>query len=205
MPDLLPIALAGLVGFAANYGLERFRRRGALNEARRKAYASWFTSEEVMYVRVKGVCERLVGFPKNHEKYESLVAEVRSLTDEIRSLVTAMNDAFLAERSWRVRKKLSSLNEILVSVLDTLDFAARHYTENLWFHEQFEKMTDDSIKGLPDEERALWSTAKKQFEQHDAECPFKSEAFRTRLSRTLERVHDQAGSLREVLARKLSQ
>jgi len=192
------------VGFAANYVLERIKRRHAMSDARRKAYAAWFTNEELLRQRIRRVCEKLVGFPKDESRHAAVTLEVASLANEAKTLAAAMNEAFLAENSRHVRKQLSVLTELLVGIADTLDFAARHYGENLEFHKQFAEMDEGTLSKLPAEKRTEWERLKADFAQHDATCPFKSPTFRSDLETTLATFHKNATELRNALAGRLS-
>jgi hypothetical protein len=98
MSDLVSGIIGAAVGFFANYSIERFRRRGVINDVRRKAYATWFASEALMSERLKSVCERLSGFPRDIERHMALTAEMSALAADLKTLVTSMNEAFLAEK-----------------------------------------------------------------------------------------------------------
>ena len=204
MSELIAGIAGAAIGYCANLSIERFRRRGVITDARRKAYATWFTSESLMCEKLKAVCNKLAGFPRDMERHRALTAEVSSLADEVKVLVTAMNEAFLLERKRSVRRQLTLLNGSLVTILGNLDFAARHYGENLEFHAMLEKMTDERLRELDVETRNIWQGVKDKFEEHDAECPFKSPVFRDEMVTLLERAHSQAGGLRERLASTLS-
>jgi len=192
------------VGFIANYVVERFRRRGTMNDARRRAYAEWFTREAFIQQRIAMICERLVGFPRDPEKHSALTAEVSLLADDVRALVTATNEAFLSEKRRSIRNALSISSDFLIEILATLDFAARHYGENLEFHELFGKNPEEIRKDLTGDEFTRWMKMKEDFEEHDAECPFKSPNFRDKLSRSLANVHKNSHKLRSRVARKIA-
>jgi hypothetical protein len=131
---VLVSASAGAVfGYFTNYFIERFKRRSQMTDARRKAYASWFTAAALMLRRVKVVSYRIVGFPTDWKKHEALMIEIRSLSDEGRSLITAMNEAFLAEQNLRMRNLLSDLNNRLIHIVGSFEVTGKHYAENLNF------------------------------------------------------------------------
>jgi hypothetical protein len=192
------------VGFFANYFIERFKRRNAMNDDSRKAYASWFTAEALLLRRINTVCDRLVGFPTNRERHEALMVEIRSLADEGKELITSMNEAFLTEKNRDVRDSLSVVNRVFVRIVGTLEFSEQHYKENLAFHEHFERITADELATLPDRERDEWIETKEQFEKHDATCPFKLNEFRLELDEQLALTHKLVEKLRDKLAGTLS-
>lgn len=208
MSDIVSITVSAGVGaffaFSVTYLAERFKRRNVISDASRQAYASWFTAEALMMRRIDVVCEKLVGFPTDRAKHEALVIEVRSLVDEGRTLVTAMNKAFLTEKSRYVRKMLDICNTFLVEIVSDLEFAGRHYEENLDFHEYFNGMTEERLSRLSHIERDKFISLRDRFQKHDAECPFKSRQFREKLGNALARVHKQMERLRETLAGTLS-
>ena len=203
--DFLPIITAcggAIVGSLATYVMERTKRRSAMNDARRKAYASWFTAEALLQHRTEIVSRRMVGFLPDRDRHEALMVEVKSLVDEGRTLVTAMNEAFLSERSRRVRAILSKLHHFLAFVVNALEFVA--HKENLEFHAHYDSKTDIEVDALPDAEREEWISLRERFQKHDAECPFKSPEFGTELREALGEVHNQVERLRETLAGALS-
>jgi hypothetical protein len=204
MSELVAGMAGAAIGYFANLSIERFRRRSVITDARRTVYAAWFTSESMMSERLKAVCDKLVGFPRDMERHRALTAEISSLAEEVKTLVTAMNAAFLLERRRRFRQQLALLNDSLVAILGNLDLAARHYGENLRFHETFENMTVEKLEMLDIETRNRWQETKNSFEKHDAECPFKSPDFRDRLASLLDNAHIAAARLRERLASALS-
>jgi hypothetical protein len=208
MADIASIIGSGfggvIVGFFANYFLERFKRRNAMSDASRKAYASWFTAEGLLLRRVDIVCSKLVGFPTDRAKHDALMVEIGSLVEEGRTLITSMNEAYLTEQNRKVRSRLSSLHSYLINVVGTLEFAARHHKENLEFHESFDGMTDEKLAALPDVERQELISMREEFKKHDAECPFKSSAFREKLTGHMTRIHDMVEGLRDILAGTLS-
>ena len=203
MTSFVPIITAcggAVVGFVASYVIERFKRRSAMNDARRKAYASWFTAEALLVRRTEIVCRKLVGFIPDRERHDTLMAEIKSLVDDGRALVTAMNEAFLAEKVRSVRAILLRLNDFLVFVVADLENAAQHYRDNLAFHENFDSMTDDEVDALPNSDREEWIALRERFQKHDAECFYKSTAFRTELADVLTLVHKEVERLRDILA-----
>ena len=108
--DFLPIITAcggAIVGSLATYVMERTKRRSAMNDARRKAYASWFTAEALLQhraqiVRNNGLISVDLTGTNSYGRLSQVVGGLRG-----RTLVTAMNEAFLSERSRRVRAILS--------------------------------------------------------------------------------------------------
>lgn len=115
-------------------GFRREQNRES-REFRRKAYSAWLTSEELVQRRIRAVCEGLRGFPQDQKHHDAVVAEVQSLLQEVRPLVIALNEALLSEPRRDVRRMLQGLHESLLWILDQLEFAAQHYTENLRLHE----------------------------------------------------------------------
>lgn len=196
---LVSLATATIAFLAGRY-MERLKRRDAMNDIRRNAYASWFVTAEFVNRRTGIVCEKLVGFPRDRKKHAALAEEMASLAMDISKLMTAMNEAYLIEHKWRVRRKLQAINKSLLVVFDALDFAARHYGDDLEFHEEFESMPDDTFAEMPEELRARWNAVKERFKVHDATCPFKSEKFYKTLSGELKELRDETHSLRETLA-----
>lgn len=202
--DIASVIVGATVGFGASYLLERVRRRHAMTDARRKSYATWFTNEELLRQRASRVCEKLVGFPRDEARYAAVTAEVASLADDAKTLAAAMNEAFLAESNSQVRKRLSVMSEFLLKLADTLDFAARHYGENLEFNKTFLEMDEETLSQLSTEQRHEWENMRASFTEHDANCPFKSKEFRLQLAGALDLIHEKAAELRSMLAARLS-
>jgi hypothetical protein len=186
---IVTLGIGAVLGYCANYSIEKFKRQSAMTDARRKAYASWFTSEALLVRRIDIVCGRLVGFPRDPAKHEELMVEISSLVDDGRTLVTAMNEAFLTEKSWRVRRRVSVLHNFLIKLVQRLEAAAQHYKENLAFHEHIDMMTVEQ---------------KEQFLIHDSECYIKSSTFRTELGDDIALGHKEVERLRNSLAGTLS-
>ena len=115
----------------AGLAVARHQRRGQLSDARRESYAEWFTSENLLYERIKSVCDKLVGFPKDREKHAQLTFEVQALASDVQALNAALNRAYLAESSARSRKQLRQITGICSSLCADLIFASEHYKENL--------------------------------------------------------------------------
>jgi hypothetical protein len=227
IPTIIVSAVAGgAFTYCTTYFIERFKRSSIMTDARRKAYASWFTAEALMLRRVHAVSEKLVGFPTDPKRHEALIIEITALVDDGRALITAMNEAFLTESSRNTRKILSSLHEFLITIVSSLEFAGRHYTENLEFHETFsmrlsdiheleakveelsadelEQLSADELRSRLDRVKERWRENKAMFEAHDAECPFKSSKFRDDLRSHAALIHEQVERLRDVLAGTLS-
>ena len=63
------IPLSGVIlAFFVGLAVARYQRRGQLKNALRESYSERFTSENLLYERVKSVCDKLVGFPKDRKK-----------------------------------------------------------------------------------------------------------------------------------------
>jgi hypothetical protein len=201
MIDVPSIAIGAITGYFANYFIERFKRRSAIKDFSRKAYAAWFTAEALILRRVDTVCNKLVGFPTDRARHEALMVEVRSLAEDGRTLITTMNEAFLTEQNRRMRTMLSRLHKHLVGLVETLEFAARHYYENLELHEHFDCLTEDD---LPEAEREEYIALKEEFKKHDASCPFKSSKFQKDLREYTTGLHKIVEEVRDRLAVGLS-
>lgn len=200
---VMPLAVATMA-FVAGLAVARHQRRGQLSNARRESYAEWFTSENLLYEKVKSVCDKLVGFPKDREKHAQLTAEVQVLAGDMEALNAALNRAFLAESSARSRRRLRQITGICSSLCGDLIFASEHYTENLEFHEYFSKTTADERSRWPEDLRLKWQRQKERFEKHDSTCPFKSDIFRQKVVGDIEKLHETAMAFQESLARRTS-
>ena len=200
---LIPLAGAILM-FFAGFAVARYQRRNQLRDARRGSYAEWFTSENLIYERVKSVCDKLVGFPKDRDKHAQLVAEVEALADDMEALTRALNQAYLAERNARSRKRLREITDLCSALCGHLAFAGKHYKENLEFHEFFSETPAEEIGRWPEDLRQRWQWEKDRFEKHDAECPFKSDAFRQQVVDHIEKLHSVVLAFQESLAPETS-
>lgn len=200
---VVPLVVAA-VAFAAGLAVAHHQRQGQLRDARRKSYAEWFTSENLLYERVKSACDRLVGFPKDRDKHAQLVSEVEALADDMQTLNRALHDAYLAESHRRSRKKLRRITGLCSTLCGHLIFASEHYKENLEFHEFFSETTAEERDQWPERLRVEWQRQKERFEKHDAECPFKSDTFRKKVVGDIEKLHKSAMAFQESLARETS-
>jgi hypothetical protein len=79
------------LGSSSTYLIARFNRRGQTIDARRKAYASWFTALELVHNRIVKICATPVGIPKDTEKQSAFTAEIDASTEDNRALLTALN------------------------------------------------------------------------------------------------------------------
>ena len=199
------LPLIGVVlAFFAGLAVARYQRRGQLTDARRNAYAEWLTSENLLYVRIKSVCDKLVGFPKDREKHAELVAQVETLANDMQALTRTLNEAYLAESSVRSRKQLRNITDQCSVLCDQLTFASKHYTENLEFHEYFSGTPTEELSAWPQDLRLRWQREKDRFEKHDAECPFKSDTYRQQVVGHIETLHEAVVAFQESLARQTS-
>ena len=187
-------------GFVAGMVLEKVRRRGAMNDTRRKAYAGWFTQLSLVQQRIDVVCQGLVGFPKEHEKRDELIKRIDCLAPDVRALVGAMNEAYLAEYRHEVRQLMLKIHDGLLAICDSLEFAAGHYRENLELHGHFGSLTPDDLAKMPDDARAVWQAATQKFDEHDSTCPFKSRQFHDNLRDHANLLNGRALTLREIIA-----
>ena len=196
--------VAAAISFIAGLVVARHRRRGHLRDARRKSYSEWFTNENLLYERVKSVCDKLVGFPKDRDKHAQLVSEVEALAGDMKALNRALNDAYLAENRARSRRRLRQITGVCSSLCGDLTFASEHYKENLEFHEFFSESTAAERSKWTENQRVRWQLVKERFEKHDAECPFKSDTFRRKVVGDIEKLHEAVLAFQESLARETS-
>ena len=204
LSDVAIPLIGAAVAFFAGLAVAGHQRRGQLRDARRKSYSVWFTSENLLYERVKSVCDKLVGFPRDRDKHAQLMSEVQALAGDMEALNRALHDAYLAESRARSRRKLRQITEHCSSLCGHLTFAGRHYRENLEFHEYFSETTPEERSKWSEELRLRWKREKERFEKHDAECPFKSDTFRLKVVDAIEKLHKAVMDFQESLAHETS-
>lgn len=205
-------AVGAALGFGANWLLERTRRRNAIDQACRQAYAAWFTAEATLHRRMQTLAGKLVGFPKDAENHLLLTQEIATLLTENRSLITATNEAFFVERNGYLRRQLKYLHDYIGILCGELEFAVKHYGENLSLHNQYtnkeiEQLTPKQVARLSTEAREgleLWRSQREQFNKHDATCPYKSPDFKATIVKRTDDIHRHAEELRESVARRLA-
>ena len=193
-----------ILAYLAGQRVARYQRRGQMNDALQKSYADWFATEDLLYKRIMSICEKLVGFPKDRRKHNELTFEVGEIADELKELTLSVHQVYMKESKAQIRKQLRTILDSCRFLVDTLSFAANHYKENLEFHEYFAKTSALEVEKWPSDLRQKWHEAKDRFENHDAECPFKSEEFQQEIVSHLEKMHTVVLKLQENLARSIS-
>jgi gas vesicle protein len=205
-------AVGAVIGAVSANLVARFNRRGQMIDARRKAYANWFATADVMYHRLMTICEMEAEIPKDAE--EQRAEEIDALAEENHKLLAAVNEVYFIETDAHVRRMLVMLHEMLAQIAAILRIFSSTYHDNLRLLQSLEdshKMLREGIadpkvppEGVIAGQELLKKTVLMQEEIRKRYIEGRLQSFRSKLIGTLNDVHDTTKELREELARLVS-
>ena len=199
-----PTAIGALLVWIGTLIADRRKRRDSNNEALRRCYVSWFTTESILTAQMKFIIESFERTPNNDEEYIVLIAQFQEVEKQSILLLTALNEAILLETRDVLRVYLKSFTAMLTDMLAFI----KDYIAHLRLHVEARAESQRLELELAQQENAEIQkllekqiTLIKDWDQtciHSLEKPLKS------LAKWVSSIHDRAAQTRDLIEGRFS-
>ena len=123
--------IGGLIVWLGTLLADRRKRKDSQRESLRRAYSQWFASETILAQRVKALVVWVRETPLNKEQHDAILREVKSVEDEVKPLVTSLNEVLLLETDQTCRDAIVQLSQGIEKTFEVMQKMSMHHRTHL--------------------------------------------------------------------------